>query len=52
MALNELSNESGLILFELYGSKTGLFEDNFFWVGQYESSPRQTFLLEEELIQS
>ena len=24
-----------IILFQLYGSKTGLFEGNFFWMGQY-----------------
>ena len=37
-----------IILFQLYGSKAGLFEGNLFWVGQYEPL---TFILEEELIQ-
>ena len=27
-----------IILFQLYGSKTGLFESDFFWLGQYEPS--------------
>ena len=26
-----------IILFQLYGSKTGLFESNLFWVGQYDN---------------
>ena len=38
-----------IILFELYGSKTGFFEGNLFWVGHYD--PLLTFILEEELIQ-
>ena len=25
-----------IILFQLYGSKPGLFESNLFWVGQYD----------------
>ena len=25
------------VLFQLHGSKAGLFEDNVFWVGQYDS---------------
>ena len=25
-----------IILFQLYGSKAGLFEGNVFWVGQYD----------------
>ena len=25
-----------IILFQLYGSKTGLFESNLFWVDQYD----------------
>ena len=37
-----------IILFELYGSKAGLFESNLFWVGHYD--PLSTFIL-EELIQ-
>ena len=38
-----------IILFQLHGSKGGLFESNLFWVGQYD--PPSTFILEEELIQ-
>ena len=38
-----------IILFQLDGSKAGLLEGTFFWVGQYEPSP--TFILEEKLIQ-
>ena len=38
-----------IILFQLYGSKAGLFEGDLFWVGQYD--PSQTFILEDELIQ-
>ena len=26
-----------IILYQLYGSKSGLFEGNLFWVGQYYS---------------
>ena len=37
-----------IILFQLYGSKTGLFEGDLFWVGQYDPP---TFILEERLIQ-
>ena len=37
-----------IILFQLYGSKAGLFEGHLFWVDQYDP---QTFILEEELIQ-
>ena len=25
-----------IVLFQLYGSKAGLFESNLFWVGQYD----------------
>ena len=28
-----------IILFQLYGSKAGLFESNLFWVGQYWPTP-------------
>ena len=28
-----------IILFQLYGSKAGLFESNLFWVGQYDPTP-------------
>ena len=28
-----------IILFQLYGTKGGLFEGNLFWVGQYEYDP-------------
>ena len=27
-----------IILFQLYGTKNGLFEGNLFWVGQYDLS--------------
>ena len=38
-----------IILFQIYGSKAGLFESNLFWVGQYDSlSPLSTFILGEE----
>ena len=37
-----------IILFQLYGTEAGLFEGNFFWVGQYDHFP--TFILVEELI--
>ena len=26
-----------MIVFQLYGSKAGLFEGNLFWVGQYDA---------------
>ena len=38
-----------IILFQLYGSKAGLFDDSLFWVGQYDSLP--TFILAEKLMQ-
>ena len=25
-----------IVLFQLYGTNAGLFEDNLFWVGQYD----------------
>ena len=28
-----------IILFQLYGSKAGLFESDLFWVGQYAPPP-------------
>ena len=34
-----------IIIFQLYSSKTGLFEGNLFWMGQYDPS----FILEENL---
>ena len=38
-----------IILFQIYGSKAGLFESNLFWVGQYDSlSPLSNFILGEE----
>ena len=37
-----------IILFQLYGSKAGLFEGNLLWPGQYDPP---TFILEKELIQ-
>ena len=37
-----------IILFQLYGSRAGIFEGNFFCVGQYDPP---VFILEEELIQ-
>ena len=39
-----------IILFQLYGSKAGLFESDLFWVGKYDSPPPPTFIL-EKLIQ-
>ena len=36
------------ILFQLYGSKAGLFDSNLFWVGHCTPP---TFILEEQLIQ-
>ena len=30
-----------IILFQLYGSKAGLFESDLFWVGQYDPPPPQ-----------
>ena len=42
------------ILLQLYGSKDKLFEDNLFWVGQYDppSPSPSNFILEEELIRN
>ena len=37
-----------VILFQMYGCKTGLFEGNFFWVGPHDPP---TFIWEEELMQ-
>ena len=37
-----------IILFQIYGFKTGLYENNLFWVGQYDLPP---FILEEVLTQ-
>ena len=37
-----------IILFQLYGTKAGLFEGNLFWVGQYDHFT--IFRLEEEPI--
>ena len=37
-----------VILIHFYGSKTGVFDSNLFWVGQYDLP---TFTLGEELIQ-
>ena len=43
-----------IILLQLYGSKDKRFEDNLFWVGQYDPSPPSpsNFILEEELIRN
>ena len=44
-----------IILPQLYGSEDKLFEDNLFWVGQYEPYPPPSpsnFILEEELIRN
>ena len=44
-----------IILPQLYGSEDKLFEDNLFWVGQYDPSPPPSpsnFILEEELIRN
>ena len=38
-----------IILFQLYGCRTGLSKSNLFKVGQYDLT--QTFILGEELIQ-
>ena len=38
-----------IIIFQLYGSKAGLFEGNLFWVGQYD--PHPTVILDKELIE-
>ena len=38
------------ILFQLYGSKAGVFEDNLFWEGKYDPPPPSpTFILKELL---
>ena len=37
-----------VILFQIYGSMTGLFDGNLFWVGQYDPP---NFIFEKELIQ-
>ena len=34
-----------IILLQLYGSKDKLFEDNLFWVGQYDPPPPLTLKL-------
>ena len=39
-----------IILFQLWGSKTGLFQVNLFWMDKYDSI-HPTFILEEALIQ-
>ena len=41
-----------IILFQLHGSRAGLFEGDSFCMGQYDPPPPPpTFILEEELIQ-
>ena len=43
-----------IIFFQLYGSKTGLFESNLVWVGQYYNMTHptpSTVILEKEIIQ-
>ena len=48
-----------MILFQLYGSRAGLFEGGLFWVGHYDPTPpppppprkKNNFISEEELIQ-
>ena len=41
-----------MIVFQIYGSKAGLFESNFYWVGQCDPPlPPSTLVLEEELTQ-
>ena len=37
-----------IVLFQPYGSKAGIFENNLLWVGQCDPP---TFILEEKLIQ-
>ena len=39
-----------IIVFELCGSKAGLFQVNLFWMGKYDPL-RPTVILEEKLIQ-
>ena len=39
-----------IIIFQLCGSKAGIFEDNLFWVGQCDPQPSYWIILEEELI--
>ena len=51
MRTNIGSSERGsvlIILYQLYGSKAGLFDGNLLWAGQYDPP---TSILEEELIQ-
>ena len=38
-----------IILFQLYGSRAGLFESYLFQLGQYDPMP--TFILKQKLIQ-
>ena len=33
-----------IILFQIYGSKAGLFEGNLFWVGQYAPPPPNLYI--------
>ena len=41
-----------IILFQLYGSKAGRFEDSLFWVGQYDPPPNPpTIILGEKPMQ-
>ena len=39
------------ILFQLYGSKAGVFEDNLFWEGKYDPPPLQPSYLLKELLE-
>ena len=39
-----------IIIFQLCGSKAGIFEGNLFWVGQCDPQPSYWIILEEELI--
>ena len=39
-----------IIIFQLYGSKAGIFEGNLFWVGHCDPQPSYWIILEEELI--
>ena len=44
------SRRTFIILFQLCGSKAGLFQVDLFWMGKYDLL-RPTFILEEALIQ-
>ena len=39
-----------IILFQIYGSKAGLFEGNLFWVGQYAPPPQPLYWKENNAL--